>query len=60
MRIYLDCCCLQRPFDLAMASCAQVDYFVTSDDKLIRKARKISGLKCNLAPLLGIVMEALK
>ena len=45
---------------LAMASCAHADYFVTCDDKLVRKARKISDLKCNPAPLLGIVAEALK
>jgi predicted nucleic acid-binding protein len=45
---------------LAMASCVQADYFVTCDDNLVRKARKISELKCNPAPLLGIVAEALE
>ena len=44
---------------LAMASCAYADYFVTCDDKLIRKARAISGLNCNAVPLLGIIAEAL-
>jgi hypothetical protein len=45
---------------LAIASCAGADFFVTCDDKLLRKSRPISGLKCHVAPLLGIVAEALK
>jgi len=45
---------------LAMASCARADYFVTCDDKLVRKARAVTGLNCNAAPLLGIVAEVLK
>jgi len=45
---------------LAMASCAGADFFATCDDKLLRKSRTISDLKCQVASLLGIVAEALK
>lgn len=45
---------------LAVASCAHADYFVSCDDKLIRKARVIAGLNCNTVPLLGVVAEVLK
>lgn len=45
---------------LAMASCASADFFVTCDDKLLRKSRISAHLKCQVAPLLGIIAEILK
>jgi hypothetical protein len=45
---------------LAMASCAGADFFVTCDDKLLCKSRVSPHLKCQVAPLLGIIAEILK
>jgi hypothetical protein len=45
---------------LAMASCAGADFFVTCDDKLLRKRRISSHQKCQVAPFLGIIAEILK
>ncbi|WP_295582553.1 hypothetical protein [uncultured Lamprocystis sp.] len=45
---------------LAMASCAGADFFVTCDDKLLRKSRAGTHLQCPVAPLLGIIAEILK
>lgn len=45
---------------LAIASCAGADYFVTCDDKLLRKSRSLTDLKCHVAPLFEIVAEVLK
>lgn len=44
---------------LAMASCSGADFFVTCDDKLLRKSRRVSILKCKVASLLNIVAELL-
>jgi predicted nucleic acid-binding protein len=45
---------------LAMASCAGADFFVTCDDKLLRKSRSNSNLKCQVTHLLGIIAETLQ
>jgi len=45
---------------LAMASCTGADFFVTCDDKLLRKSRAGTHLRCPVAPLLGIIAEILK
>jgi len=45
---------------LAIASCAEADLFVTCDDKLVRKSRCISNLKCKVARFLDIVTEVIK
>jgi predicted nucleic acid-binding protein len=45
---------------LAIASCAGADFFVTCDDKLLRKSRASTHLKCQVRPLLGIIAEILK
>lgn len=45
---------------LAMASCAGADFFVTCDDKLLRKSRVSTHPKCQVAPLLSIIAEILK
>jgi predicted nucleic acid-binding protein len=87
MRIYLDCCSLQRPFDdksqpriaveaealagklgasgfkpldalhLAFASASKVDYFCTCDDKFLRKAKSLEGLKIKVVSPTDLVME---
>jgi predicted nucleic acid-binding protein len=45
---------------LAVASCSGADFFVTCDDKLLRKSRASTHLKRQVAPLLGIIAEILK
>lgn len=42
---------------LACASQAQVDYFCTCDDKLLRKAGSVAGLNCQVISLLNLVVE---
>lgn len=37
MRIYLDVCCLNRPYD---DQTADADVFLSTDDKLIRAAKR--------------------
>jgi len=45
---------------LAVVSCAGADLFVTCDDKLVRKSRYISNLRCKVTRLLDIVTEVVK
>jgi predicted nucleic acid-binding protein len=42
---------------LALASTAKVDFFCTCDDQLLTKARKLTGLGCQVTTLLNLVME---
>jgi hypothetical protein len=58
MRIYLDCCSLQRPFvHLASASVSKVDYFCTCDDKFLKKARSFERLNTKVVFPIELVME---
>ncbi|WP_420642969.1 hypothetical protein [Candidatus Leptofilum sp.] len=48
MKIYLDVCCLNRPFDdqtqdRMRLETEAIDVFLTTDDKLIRKANHLAG-----------------
>ena len=51
MRVYLDVCCLNRPFDdlsqkRVYAEAEAVDVFLTTDDRLLRRANRIHlGIK---------------
>lgn len=45
---------------LALASVANVDFFVTCDDRLLRKSRSISGLACKVVTVLDLVQEIVK
>lgn len=42
---------------LALASMAKVDFFCTCDDQFFRKARKLTGLGCQVMTLLNLVVE---
>jgi predicted nucleic acid-binding protein len=44
---------------LALASTAEVDFFATCDDRLLRRAKAITGLGCNVISALGLVSEVL-
>ncbi len=44
---------------LAIASTSAVDYFVTCDDKLLRKAKTVAGLDCTVVSVLTLVSEVL-
>jgi predicted nucleic acid-binding protein len=45
---------------LALASETKADYFVTSDDKLLKRAQSMSGLGCKVLSVLGLVPEVMK
>ena len=45
---------------LALASTAKVDFFATCDDRLLRKAKAVTGLACRVVSALGLVSEALR
>lgn len=45
---------------LAFASSAKADYFCTSDDKLLHKARTLALSPCNVSTLLNLVQEITK
>lgn len=52
-----------RPMDavhVALASIARADFFVTCDDKLVKKGQALPGLDCKLASVLGFFQEVLK
>ncbi|MBK5938298.1 PIN domain-containing protein [Halochromatium roseum] len=52
-----------RPMDavhLAVASTTKVDYFATCDDQLLRKAKAVSGLECEVVSVLALVSEVLR
>ncbi len=44
---------------LALASTAKVDFFAC-DDRLLRKAKAVTGLACRVVSALGLVSEALR
>ncbi|MCB2263898.1 MAG: PIN domain-containing protein [Candidatus Thiosymbion ectosymbiont of Robbea hypermnestra] len=45
---------------LALASTAKVDFFATCDDRLLRKAKAVTGLGCEVISVLGVVSEVLR
>ena len=45
---------------LALASTTKADYFVTCDDKFLRKASTIPNLGCQVISVLSLVVEVLK
>jgi predicted nucleic acid-binding protein len=45
---------------LALASTAKVDFFATCDDRLLRKAKEVTGLECKVISALGLIPEAFK
>ena len=45
---------------LALASITKADFFVTCDDRFLRKSRSISGLACKVASVLDLVQEIVK
>lgn len=45
---------------LALASTVKVDFFATCDDRLLRKAKAVTGLACKVVSALGLVSEALR
>ncbi|MCP4288306.1 MAG: type II toxin-antitoxin system VapC family toxin [Gammaproteobacteria bacterium] len=45
---------------LALASTAKVDFFATSDDRLLRKAKAVTSLGCKVISALALVSEALR
>ncbi len=45
---------------LALASTAKADFFATCDDRLLRKAKAVPGLGCEVLSALGLVSEALR
>ncbi len=44
---------------LALASIAKADFFVTCDDKFLKKAQLITGLNCTVISILNLVSEVL-
>jgi predicted nucleic acid-binding protein len=49
-----------KPLDalhLAFASASKVDYFCTCDDKFLRKAKSLEGLKIKVVSPTELVME---
>jgi hypothetical protein len=70
MKIYFDSCAIQRPLDKAdhvrvtleidalIGLFAEVDYFCTCDDRLLRRAKSISDLHTPIVSPLELV-EAL-
>jgi len=49
-----------KPLDalhLAFASASEVDYFCTCDDKFLRKAKSLEGLKIKVVSPTELVME---
>ena len=52
-----------RPMDavhLALASIAKADFFASCDDQLVKKGQAISGLTCEVVPVLGLLPEVIK
>ena len=45
---------------LALASKAEVDFFCTCDDKLLRKCQMLSSLTCKVVFVLGLMLEVTK
>jgi hypothetical protein len=45
---------------LALASLAKVEFFCTSDDRLLRRSRQLNGLECKPVSLLELVQEVFK
>lgn len=45
---------------LALASEAQVDFFCTCDDKLVRRSQSIPNLGCQVVSLLALIPEITK
>jgi predicted nucleic acid-binding protein len=45
---------------VALASIARADYFVTADDKLLRRARSIPSLTVTPVSILGLISEISK
>lgn len=45
---------------LALASKAEVDFFCTCDDKLLRKCQMLSSLTCKVVSVLGLMLEVTK
>lgn len=62
-KVYLDNCALQRPLDdkiqtrLRLEAEAEVDYFCTCDNPLLKKARASKGFKVEIVTPLELIEE---
>ena len=45
---------------LALASTADIDFFCTCDDELLRKSLLVPDLKCNVVSILDLAVEILQ
>jgi len=46
--------------NLALASIAKTDFFVSCDDKLLRKAQAFTELDCKIISVLSLIPEVIK